>query len=280
MDSPLSGQVALVTGAASGIGAALSEELAALGAHVILTDRQDELAASVVQRIVAGGGSAEYRPLDVTDLPAWQGLAAHIEAQYGCLDYLFNNAGIGVGGEVKNMSAEDWQQIVAVNVHGVINGVQACYPAMVRQRRGHIINTASAAGLGPTPLSVAYCATKHAVVGLSTSLRAEAAIEGVKVSVLCPGVIRTPILEGGKYGRIIGFDAKQLVAMWEITRPMDVRRFARKALKAVQRNRAIIVIPFAWRVSWWLGRLSPGWQIMMARLAYRYTLKRLERQGR
>lgn len=276
MTGPLANKTALVTGAASGIGAALSREMAAQGAHVILTDRQDELGADVLAAITSAGGSGEYHSLDVTDLNAWQQLAADVLERHNGLDYLFNNAGIGVGGEVKNMSAEDWQQIVDVNIHGVINGVQAFYPGMVARRSGHIINTASAAGLGPTPLSVAYCATKHAVVGLSTSLRAEASTEGVNVSVLCPGVIRTPILDGGKYGRIVGFDAQKLVDMWEIARPMDVGKFARKAVKAVRRNRAIIVIPFGWRVSWWLGRLSPSWQIMMARLAYRFTLKRLD----
>ena len=275
MTAPLANQIALVTGGASGIGAALSRELASLGAHVIVADLQDDLGAEVIARILAVGGSAEYHHLDVTDLNAWQTLAADIEKRFTCLDYLFNNAGIGIGGEVKNMTPEDWRRIVDVNVNGVINDVQAFYPMMVANRRGHIINTASAAGLGPTPLSVAYCATKHAVVGLSTSLRAEAGVEGVKVSVLCPGVIRTPILEGGKYGRIVGFDAKKLVDLWEITRPMDAQRFARKAVKAVRRNRAIIVIPFAWRISWWLGRLSPAWQIVMARAAYRYTVKKL-----
>src|SRR5439155_13844601 len=97
----------------------------------------------------------------------------------------------------------DWHKVFDVNLRGVVNGVQAAYPVMLRQGFGHIVNTASVAGLLPTPTIVSYCAAKHAVVGLSTSLRVEAAEAGVRVSVLCPGAIKTPILEGGKYGKML-----------------------------------------------------------------------------
>jgi short-subunit dehydrogenase len=123
-------------------------------------------------------------------------------------------------------------------------------------------------------MSVAYCTTKYAVVGLSQSLRAEAAVEGIKVSALCPGVIRTPILEGGgKYGKVVGFEPSKLLEMWEILRPMDADRFAKKVLKQVSRNKGIIVVPGWWKLSWWLGRMSPELNVWMARSAYRRTLK-------
>ena len=99
-----------------------------------------------------------------------------------------------IGGSVNLYSIEDWNQIIDVNLRGVINGIQAAYKIMMEQGFGHIVNTASMAGLMPGPGNVAYTTTKHAVVGLSKSLRAEAAHRGVRVSVLCPGVIRTPIL--------------------------------------------------------------------------------------
>lgn len=275
MNDSFEGKVAFVTGGASGIGAALSRELARRGARVVIADRQSELAGEVVESIRSNGGEAESVELDVTDFQAFRARVDDVFSRYGTLDLLFNNAGIGIGGEVKNMEIDDWNRILDVNVHGVINGVQAVYRRMIEQGHGHIVNTASAAGLGPTPLSVAYSATKYAVVGLSQSLRAEAATEGVKVSVICPGVIRTPILEGGRYGKIIGFDAKGLVDMWEMVRPMDVDVFARKVLNQVEKNRNIIVVPGWWKISWWMTRLSPTLSVGMARAAYRHTLKKM-----
>ena len=107
---------------------------------------------------------------------------------------MFNNAGIAIGGSAHDYGIQEWNQIIDVNLRGVVNGVQAAYCIMIKQGFGHIVNTASITGLMPTPGQVAYSMTKHAVVGLSLSLRAEAALLGIRVSVLCPGAIRTPIL--------------------------------------------------------------------------------------
>jgi NAD(P)-dependent dehydrogenase (short-subunit alcohol dehydrogenase family) len=271
-------RIALITGGASGIGEALARALAARGDAVIIADRQTDLAESVCNEIKAAGGQARFEQLDVRDAETFERIAAGIFDNEGRLDYFFNNAGVGIGGEAKNMQLGDWDEIIDVNVRGVTNGIQAVYPRMVRQGFGHIINTASAAGLGPTPLSTAYSMTKHAVVGLSQSLRAEAGVEGVRVNALCPGVIRTPILTGGKYGRILGFDPQSLLQMWEILKPMDVNRFAQKVLKQVDRNKGIIVVPGWWKGSWWLGRLSPELSVRMARGAYRHTLKTLGKE--
>jgi short-subunit dehydrogenase len=129
---------------------------------------------------------------------------------------------------------------------------------MIEQGFGHIINTASIAGLMPNPLGVAYGATKHAVVGLSKSLRVEAAQMGIRVSVLCPGVIRTPILQGGKYGKILmNIPNEKLRDMWEKFKPMSPDIFAKKVLNAIAKNKAIIVVPSLWKLIWWLNRLSP-----------------------
>jgi short-subunit dehydrogenase len=171
---------------------------------------------------------------------------------------MFNNAGIGIGGEVRFYDIKDWEQVVDVNIRGVIHGIRAAYPVMLRQGYGHIVNTASMAGLVPFPTAVSYCASKFAVVGLSTALRIEAAEAGVRVSVLCPGVIQTPILEGGKYGKSLQpLPPEVMRANWERQRPMNVDKFAAKALSAVAKNRPIIVIPRRWKIMWWLIRLSP-----------------------
>jgi NAD(P)-dependent dehydrogenase (short-subunit alcohol dehydrogenase family) len=196
------GKVAFVTGGASGIGRALCEELAARGAEVVVADRQAALAEEVARGIRGHGGRASACELDVCDAEAFRKAAASTIAKSGQIDYLFNNAGIAVGGEVANYKAADWDDVIDVNLRGVAYGVSAVYPHMMSRGRGHIVNTASVAGLLPPPEAVSYTATKHAVVGLSRALRIEASRYGVRVSALCPGVIRTPILTGGKFGRM------------------------------------------------------------------------------
>jgi NAD(P)-dependent dehydrogenase (short-subunit alcohol dehydrogenase family) len=272
------GAVAVVTGGASGIGQALSEALAKRGAVVIIADRQGERAESVAAGIRANGGSASVTELDVVDFPALQQLLMDVERTHGRLDYLFNNAGIGVGGEVRHYQIDDWNRVFDVNLHGVTNGIQAAYPLMLRQGFGHIVNTASMAGLVPSPWTTSYSAAKHAVVGLSMALRVEAAPSGVRVSVLCPGVVRTPILENcGKFGRMVQPIAEERMREYfDRLRPMDPAKFADKVLRAIARNRAIIIYPRWWRISWWLYRLSPWLTEWLTRKAFAAAKRNLE----
>jgi NAD(P)-dependent dehydrogenase (short-subunit alcohol dehydrogenase family) len=252
--------VALVTGGASGIGAALGRELARRGALVVLADRDGEAARAEAARISAAGGQAEAATLDVRDAAAVDALVAEAFARHGRIDYLFNNAGIAVGGEVRDLTLEDWRQAVEVNLMGVVHGVQAAWPRMIEQGFGHVVNTASMAAFLATALAAPYGATKSAVVGLSRALRVEGASHGLRVSVLCPGVIRTPILEGGgRHGRLRNFlDPGIQKALLERTRPMDVDVFAHRALDDVARNRAVIIYPAWWRVLRLLSGVAPS----------------------
>jgi short-subunit dehydrogenase len=142
---------------------------------------------------------------------------------------------------------------------------------MIGQHSGHIVNTASMAGLVATPGLGSYTATKHAVVGISKALRVEAERHGVQVSVFCPGVIRTPLMTGGKYGRFNGFSDEELVKFGERLRPMAPEKFAERALHAVLRGDAIIVVPAWWKAWWYLERLSPALSMRLAKV----SLKRL-----
>jgi NAD(P)-dependent dehydrogenase (short-subunit alcohol dehydrogenase family) len=271
------GAVALVTGGASGIGQALGEALARRGATVVLADLQGERAQAVAAAIRAGGGKATAAEVDVVDFAALKRLVEETVGTHGRLDFLFNNAGIGIGGEVRHYQIEDWDRVFDVNLRGVANGVQAAYPVMLRQGYGHLVNTASMAGLVPSPWVVNYSAAKHAVVGLSLALRVEAAAAGVRVSVLCPGVVRTPILEGGACGKFLQpISPERLAAHWRRLRPMDPRKFADKVLPAIARNRAIIIAPAWWKVFWWLHRFSPWLAECLARKFLAETLKLLE----
>jgi NAD(P)-dependent dehydrogenase (short-subunit alcohol dehydrogenase family) len=271
------GATAIVTGGASGIGRALAEELAKRGCEVVLADLQIELAEEVALEIRVSGGKAEAAKIDVTDFPAMQHLVEETVKRTGRLDYIFNNAGIVIGGSVSLYGIEDWNRIIDVNLRGVINGIQAAYKIMVQQGFGHIVNTASMAGLMPGPGNVPYTTAKHAVVGLSRSLRAEAAQLGVRVSVLCPGVVRTPILEGGgKYGKmLIDIPPEQVRQLWEKLKPMSPNLFAKKVLRLVAKNKAIIIVPSWWKVYWWVNRLSPSLGIFLSQKQFQKVQKKL-----
>jgi NADP-dependent 3-hydroxy acid dehydrogenase YdfG len=273
MAANVSGKIAFVTGGASGIGAALTTKLIDGGAEVWIADRQIGPAQELAQRLDSGGAKAHAIELDVRSYPSFERAVAEAVQQSGRIDYLFNNAGIAVGGEIDSYTLDDWNDVFDVNLRGVVHGIQAVYPIMIRQRSGHIVNTASMAGLVASPGSASYTATKHAVVAISTVLRLEAERHGVQVSVLCPGAIRTPILTGGKYGRMTktGVSDEQLLKFWEPFRPMAPEKFADRALRAVFRGDTIIVLPAWWKALWYLERFSPALSMRAGRL----TLKRL-----
>ena len=259
MTSSVSGKVAFVTGGASGIGAALTTELAKGGAEVWVADRQIGRAQELAQCLCDSGAEVRAIELDVRDASAFEAAAAEVVRESGRLDYLFNNAGIGVSGEIDSYTLDDWNDVFDVNLRGVVHGIQAVYPIMIRQGSGHIVNTASMAGLTTTVGQASYTATKHAVVAISRSMRVEAERHGVRVSALCPGVIRTPILTGGAYGRINGpgLTSEEFQKSWERLRPMDADKFAERVLRAVLRNDAMIIVPGWWKTWWYLERLSP-----------------------
>ena len=257
-----------MTGGASGIGAALTTKLVDGGAEVWIADRQIGPAQELTQRLNSGGGKAHAIELDVRSYPSFERAVAEAVQHSGRIDYLFNNAGIGVAGEVDSYTLDDWNDVFDVNLRGVVHGIQAVYPIMIRQHSGHIVNTASMAGLVTTADAASYTATKHAVVAISKTLRVEAQRHGVQVSVLCPGVIRTPILTGGQYGRtkMTGLSDEDLLKTWERMRPMEPEKFAERALRAVLRGDAIIVVPAWWKAWWYLERLSPALSMRFTRL--------------
>jgi NAD(P)-dependent dehydrogenase (short-subunit alcohol dehydrogenase family) len=242
--------VAIVTGGASGIGRALGEELVRSGARVVLADINGDGAEQAARAMSAAGAAT----VDVTDASAVERLVNDTAERHGRLDYMFNNAGIAIMGHARLMTLADWNKLIDINIRGVVHGVSAAYPLMIRQGFGHIVNTASAAGLLPTPGGTGYALTKHAVVGLSVSLRAEAQPFGVKVSVICPGFVDTPIKDAT---RLLGADRQTVLESIPIKLyPADA--CARDALAGVARNRAIIVVTTPAKVGWFLYRLMPG----------------------
>jgi NAD(P)-dependent dehydrogenase (short-subunit alcohol dehydrogenase family) len=251
------GRVGIVTGAASGIGRALATALVERGDTVVLVD----VNADGAKQVAAGLGSrASAVGLDVRDADAVTQLVDDVVGEHGRLDLMFNNAGIGVGGEVDELTAAHWRRIVDVNLLGVVSGTVAAYRVMVARGSGHIVNTASVAGLMPAPLLTPYAMTKHAVVGLSLSLRAEAAARGVRVSVVCPGVIETPLLDSEGPADLPPpahrYDGRTMV-VHALGRPYSAAALATDVLRGVDRNRAVIAAPTRARIGWWLQRLAP-----------------------
>jgi len=251
-----SGKTAIVTGGASGIGRALCRELAKAGADVTAADIHEAGVQEVAEGIRKAGGRARAVKLDVTDEPAVRGLVEKTAADQGRLDYMFNNAGIGIGGEVQDMSLDHWRRIVDVNLWGVVYGTLAAYRVMIRQGSGHIVNTASSAGLLPAPLLTAYGMTKHAVVGLSAGLRVEGAGKGVKVSVVCPGFIDTAIFDSTTYVNTDKERTWSLKPRWIPMMPAEA--CARVILRGVSKNKGIIPVQAPAHVFWWLRRIHPA----------------------
>src|SRR5947209_15532058 len=185
-------RVVIVTGGGSGIGEALCRAFAARGDSVVVADIDGASAERVAGDI---GAQANAAKVDVRDAAAVQALVDDTVAQHGRLDVMVNNAGIAVGGETLELTLAHWDRIIDINLRGVVHGVQAAYPVMAKQRSGHIVNTASMAGLTTPAYLAPYVAVKHAVAGLSLSLREEAKAHGVNVTVVCPFWIDTPILD-------------------------------------------------------------------------------------
>ena len=208
-------------------------------------DRQVALANEVCAELRNMGTESMAYSVDVRDFSAVKGVVEETFRKYGRLDYIINNAGILIIGPIENIGVENFDYIMDVNVRGVHHGVQAAYPIMKKQGFGHIVNVSSLLGLIPGgQWAVAYSASKHAVVGLSTNLRIEAAKYGVRVSCFCPGTIETPIHSGGEYGKnLTGIPEKAWNAQLKKMKAMGARECASIALDDIARNKAVFVVP-------------------------------------
>jgi 3-oxoacyl-[acyl-carrier protein] reductase len=188
----LAGQVAVVTGAGRGIGAAIARRLAAQGAVSVLLGRTQSSLDQTARAIVDSGGKTEVIPCDVTVLPQIENAAARVDSTFGRVDMLVNNAGIGgFNGQLHNLAPEDWDRILNTNLRGVYFAIRCFAPLMIRANSGHIINISSLAGKNPLPNGAAYAASKWGLNGLTYSVAEELRKHNVRVSVICPGSVHT-----------------------------------------------------------------------------------------
>ena len=266
-------KIALVTGGASGMGRAVCEQMARHGAMLVVADIHHAGAQEVAESILAAGGQARAANLDVTQREDVCDLVNQTAQEHGRLDLIFNNAGIGILGDERDKTLDHWKKIIDVNLLGVLHGTTAAYPLMVKQGFGQIVNMASMAGYIPSPMDTAYGTTKHAVVGLSVSLRDEAADLGVKVNAVCPGFIKTPIIFNTP---ILNVDYSREDMEEDLPEFlfMEVNKAGTAILKGIARNRAMIVFPFHARLAWWMMRLYPPLFDRIGRLQIRSFRKR------
>jgi len=191
---PLDGQVALITGAGRGIGAAIARKLAALGATSVLCGRTQSSLDVTAEQILHSGGKVEVIPCDVTVLHQLEYAAARVDSTFGRLDILVNNAGVGRFNEpLHSLLPEDWDRILNTNLRGIFYTIRAFVPLMIRAFHGHIINISSLAGKNPVPNGAAYAASKWGLNGLSYSVAEELRGHNIRVSVICPGSVDTEL---------------------------------------------------------------------------------------
>ena len=190
----LTGQVAVVTGAGRGIGAAIAATIARLGAAVVLCGRTRKPLESTAAAISKAGGRAEALACDVTELRSVGAVAAHVDQTLGRIDILVNNAGVrGFGGPLHQLPPESWDHVLNTNLRGVYYCIRAFAPMMIRAHGGHIVNISSLAGKNALPNGAAYAASKWGLNGLSYSVAEELRVHNIRVSVICPGSVDTEL---------------------------------------------------------------------------------------
>ena len=190
----LQNKIALVTGAGSGIGAAIAQLFAQGGAYVYVTDLNEDGGAATLAQIKSDGGAGEFLALNVADESSAEAAAAAVHGKHGRLDVLVNNAGIGHVGTLLQTTGADFDRMYSVNVRGVFNVSKAFLPRMVERKAGNIINMASIAGVVGIRDRLAYSTTKFAVVGITKSMALDHAAEGIRVNCICPGRVETPFV--------------------------------------------------------------------------------------
>jgi 3-oxoacyl-[acyl-carrier protein] reductase len=191
---PLQGQVAVITGAGSGIGAAIARNLSDLGAATVLCGRKQAALEATAQAIGQSGGKAEVMVCDVTNLSSVEAAAKRVEESFRRVDILVNNAGIGgFGGPLHQLAPDAWDDILNTNLRGVFYTTRAFAPMMIRARGGHIINISSLAGKNALPNGAAYAASKWGLNGLSYSMAEELRGHNIRVAVICPGSTNTDL---------------------------------------------------------------------------------------
>lgn len=242
--SNFTGQVAFISGAGSGIGRGIAEAFAAVGMKLVVGDVDSESVRKVAAALSDEGAEVISVDLDVADRASWDAATQNAQSEFGRIDILCNNAGVaGLTRAVEDIPIEEWRWMTDINLYGLVHGLQCVIPKLKAKGSGHIVNTSSIGGLVPLPNFSEYMAAKHAVIGLSGSVRRELEPFGIGVSVLCPGAVRTALGETTvrqRPGRAALAAARSNVVgelPWRYIEPIEVGRLT---LKGIADNQAFI----------------------------------------
>lgn len=250
----ISGELAVVTGAGSGIGRATARALADRGAHVAISDVNAEALAETAGLL--GPACVDHARLDVADRAAFAAYAERIQHAHATPGIVVNNAGVALAGDLIHMDPADWDWMMGVNLNGVMHGCRFFGAQLAEAGHGHIVNIASMFGLMPFAGAAAYCASKFAVVGLSETLRSELAPHGVGVSAICPGMINTRIAADARRGEVSADEHDATVEQFA-TRGAHPMSVGKAVCQAIERDVPVRPVrPEAW-AAWYARRLSP-----------------------
>ena len=247
--------VVVITGAGSGIGHASARAFAKAGARLALCDINESTLTETAELLERGGTPALRRVVDVSDREQVAAFASYVQGEWGAPDVLFNNAGVGVSAEIKDMPLDAWEWLVNINYWGVVYGIHYFLPGMLTRGRGHIVNTASMAGLAIAPSLGAYASTKHALVGLGLTMRLELRPHNIGVSTICPGMIDTGIVDATRYVSE-NSNADKVKAMFR-ARAWPPEHVAEAVVRAVQRDIPILPVGREAWAAWYAMRVSP-----------------------
>jgi NAD(P)-dependent dehydrogenase (short-subunit alcohol dehydrogenase family) len=275
----LGGKRCFVTGAASGIGRATALAAAREGAELFLADIDAEGLEQAAAEIGRAGKVSHARAIDIRDHDAVVALAAEIHAAHGSMDVVMNVAGVSTWGTIDQLQHSDWQQMIDVNLVGPISVLECFVPPMIAAGRGgHVVNVSSAAGLFGLPWHAAYSASKFGLRGVSEVLRFDLRPHGIGVSLVCPGAVRTPLVETVN---IVGVDPespriRKLKARFE-KRAVSPEHVAEKILEGIEKNRYMVFSSRDIQLSHWVQRkFAPPYELAM-RVANRQLTRAAER---
>jgi NAD(P)-dependent dehydrogenase (short-subunit alcohol dehydrogenase family) len=263
MNGNYSGKQVLITGAAGGIGRACAFLLAEKGASLTLVDIDFSGLEKVAGGVESRGAEARWYVVDVSDAEEVGRLHQKVCSDAGVPDILVNSAGVAETAAIEEAPLEDWRNVLGVNLWGSIHTLHYFLPGMYERGSGHVVNLASFAGLSAVAFEGPYVTSKFAIVGLTKTLRAEASVHGVGVSVICPGFIDTPMLDNVKS---VGFAESDSSRLRRFTPGPE--KLALKILACIDKNRPLLIYPAYYRTLLWVERLTPrGWDALSKKLA-------------
>jgi short-subunit dehydrogenase len=258
--SRFDGKVVLITGAASGLGQSLAKRFAQAGSDLVLVDVNEAGLHKTASMVEAQGRRALTKRVDVSSWSEMSEMAADVLREWGRVDILVNNAGVFVGGELKDVPIEDIEWITGINLMGEIYGTRLFLPQMVERKEGHVVNVASLSALVVLPWHLPYTTTKFGLGGFSEALWAEARPYGIGVTLVCPGGMKTNIVNNTR----VHFSTKRQKKFGEMfsnmisNKSMEPEKAAAIVIRAVERNRFLVLLGFEAYLMYYFKRIAPG----------------------